>query len=144
LYLLAFSVTGVTAGTLTPKLGTNVGTAIGTTGSYQQILTADAVSPDLIFTPTSTFDGALTSISLKALSDVVNVAYDGTIIGNGNGDENTVPVYGNSKVMVYFGVLPTASAPVNKFDGAFYFDSTDSVFKIWDSTAAAWVNIVFV
>ncbi len=141
-YLLTFTVSGMTAGTLTPYLEQGEkGIPISANGTYTQILNSGDSYFKLYFTPSSTFDGALASISLKALNDVVNMAHDGTIIDNGT-DYSGIP-YGNAKIIIYLGVLPTASAPGDPPSATLYFDSDDGVFKMWDYTAYAYIPIVF-
>lgn len=77
-YRLVFTVTGRTAGTLTPKLGTATGTAVSTNATFTQDITANAETPNLLFTPSSDFDGSIDDISLKRLLDF-RIANDGSI-----------------------------------------------------------------
>jgi hypothetical protein len=64
-YELTFTVSGLTAGTVMPKLGTYSYSAIAANGTYTIYVNASAANVALTFTPTTTFDGALDNISMK-------------------------------------------------------------------------------
>ena len=81
-YELTFTVSGMTTGTLTPKLGTYTATAIAANGTYTIVVNASANNVDLTFTPTTAFDGALDNISLK-LVQTATYAQGGILYHNG-------------------------------------------------------------
>jgi hypothetical protein len=64
-YELTFTVSGLTDGTVMPKLGTYSYSAIAANGTYTIYVNASAANVALTFTPTTTFDGALDNISMK-------------------------------------------------------------------------------
>jgi len=71
-YELTFTVSGMTTGTLTPRLGTYTADAVAANGTYTIVINASAADVALSFTPTSAFDGALDNVSMKY---VENAAY---------------------------------------------------------------------
>jgi hypothetical protein len=83
IYNVTFTVAGMTTGNLTAKLGTSAGTAITTNGTYTQAITASADNVNLIFTPTSTFDGSIDNVSVQRKSLGLLVTNTGNVgIGN--------------------------------------------------------------
>lgn len=64
-YAVIFTISGRTAGTVTPKLGTTAGTARSADGTYIEILQSQASS--ISFTPTSDFDGSIALASVWAV-----------------------------------------------------------------------------
>jgi len=66
-YTLVVTTTGITAGSVTPSIGTTFGTAITTNTTSVQTITA-ATNGTLAFTPTSAFDGTLDDISVVVVS----------------------------------------------------------------------------
>jgi len=80
-YKVYYTVAGNTVGTITPKIGTASGAAVSVTmgaGNYMSAITCLADNADLIFTPTSTFDGSITNISVieQGLKFQINEAGD--------------------------------------------------------------------
>lgn len=63
-YFVCFRISGRTAGTVTAKLGTASGTAKQQNVLHYVLVTANANNSDLIFTPTSDFNGSIYDISL--------------------------------------------------------------------------------
>lgn len=66
-YRVIFTVDSMTDGTVTARLGTNLGTAITEDGTYTQYIIANGTGFD--FVPTSDFDGIITYASIKALKN---------------------------------------------------------------------------
>ena len=62
-YTLTYTISGVSAGTITPTLGGAAGTARSTNGTFIQALTATPTA-NLIFTPTTTFNGTIDNVSI--------------------------------------------------------------------------------
>ena len=73
-YRVVFTITGMTAGTLTPKLGTTAGAAATSDGSYQVNIVSNGT--DVIFTPSSSFDGSIDNVQVYPASDDVNICSD--------------------------------------------------------------------
>lgn len=67
MYEVKFTTAGRTAGTLTPKIGTNVGTAVSTNAAQTQYIYVSTTG-NLIFSASSTFDGTLDTVSVKGIS----------------------------------------------------------------------------
>ena len=79
-YQIIFTVSGRTAGTITPALGAVNGTAVSADGTYCQYITAAASGTVAItFTPTSAFDGNLDDISCKAIVTAGSWLHVGTV-----------------------------------------------------------------
>lgn len=97
-YRVAFSVTAATAGTITPKIGTNVGTTVtpplAITASYVQWINASANDDSLIFTPSSDFNGRIDNISILrlpvifSLNDAGNAVLTGSLTLSATGGAN--------------------------------------------------------
>ncbi len=85
LYYVTYTVAGRTVGTVTPKVGTVAGTAASTNGTFTIVITAAANNANLIFTPTSTFDGSLDNISIKRVPAIFAVLNNG-FVGIGRTD----------------------------------------------------------
>jgi len=79
-YKIIFTVSGMTAGTLTPKAGTVAGDVISENGTYTVYITSDG--NDLKFTPSTGFNGAIDNVSAYELQ--TNYEY---IIADTNGIE---------------------------------------------------------
>jgi hypothetical protein len=62
-YTLTYTISGVSAGTVTPTLGGVAGTARSTNGRFIQAFTATTTGT-LIFTPTTTFNGTIDDVSI--------------------------------------------------------------------------------
>lgn len=77
-YRVTFTVASRTAGTLTPKLGTATGFVASNNTTYVVYIKALADAANLIFTPTSTFDGSITSISVLRMPVNYSFANDGS------------------------------------------------------------------
>ena len=125
-YELTFTVSGMTTGTLTPKLGTYTATAISANGTYTIVINASASNVSLSFTPTSAFDGALDNVSMKY---VENAAYvKGGILyhtgiqsvgGNARGVGATdLQVYRTAPTQVASGASSTVSGYSSTASGA--------------------------
>lgn len=56
-YLMVTTITGRTAGSVTPKIGTNAGTARSTNDTFYDIIQAQ--SDEFIYTPDASFDGTI-------------------------------------------------------------------------------------
>ena len=74
IYRVVFTITSMTAGTLIPKLGTTAGITVTSDGSYQMYITSNGA--DVIFSPSSDFDGSIDNIQVYPASDDVNVCSD--------------------------------------------------------------------
>lgn len=70
-YAVVFTISGRTAGTVTPKIGTTAGSARSTNGTYIEIIQAQ--SAVLTFTPTTDFDGAIDVASAWAIPGTLPV-----------------------------------------------------------------------
>jgi len=70
-YRVQFWIFSATAGTLTPKLGTAAGTTISADGEkfYEVEITANADDSNLIFTPSSDYDGQIDDIFLRVIEN---------------------------------------------------------------------------
>ena len=70
-YRVQFWIFSATAGTLTPKLGTAAGTTISADGEkfYEVEITANADDSNLIFTPSSDYDGYVDDIFLRVIEN---------------------------------------------------------------------------
>jgi hypothetical protein len=116
-YELTFTVSGLTAGTVTPKLGTYSYSAIAANGTYTIYVNASAADVALTFTPTTTFDGALDNISMKYVENAQYVKggilyHSGvqSVGGNARGIGATdLQVYRASPTQVASGDYSTAS-----------------------------------
>jgi hypothetical protein len=115
-YELTFTVSGLTAGTVTPALGTYAYSAITTNGTYTIYINASAANVNLTFTPTSPFDGALDNISMKYVENAQYVKggilyHNGiqSVGGNARGIGATdLQVYRSSPTQVASGYYSTA------------------------------------
>jgi hypothetical protein len=107
----------LTAGTVTPKLGTYSYSAIAANGTYTIYVNASAADVALTFTPTTTFDGALDDISMKYVENAQYVKggilyHNGiqSVGGNARGVGATdLQVYRTSPTQVASGLYSTAS-----------------------------------
>jgi hypothetical protein len=78
-YLITFTVTGMSAGTLIAKIGTAVAPTVSVDGTYHFPVAAAANNADLIFTPTSTFNGAIDNVSLQLMQRDVVILQSGNV-----------------------------------------------------------------
>jgi hypothetical protein len=78
-YALTFTVSGMTAGTITPYIGTVAGTVQSANGTYTVYISANANDANLIFTPSNTFDGALDNISLTRVTNYLALSNNGKL-----------------------------------------------------------------
>lgn len=78
-YQVSYTITGRTAGTIQPKIGTGLGTAQSVDGTYTDYIAAAANNADLIFTPTSAFDGAIDNVSVQRISTNFVVGNNGKV-----------------------------------------------------------------
>ena len=78
-YTVIFTTTGRTAGTITPKIGASAGTAVSTNTTSTQTIVAAADDANLIFTPSSDFDGSIDDISIKRVIDNVAILNNGRV-----------------------------------------------------------------
>ncbi len=67
-YQVEFCVSGRTAGSVTPSIGAALGTAVGSDSCTETHLLTASNTNDLIFTPTSDFDGTIDSVSVKLVT----------------------------------------------------------------------------
>ena len=63
-YVVTFTISGRTAGSVTPRLGFNDGTAVSTNGTFSQNIIPDGSSVAVFFVPTTDFDGAVDDVSV--------------------------------------------------------------------------------
>jgi hypothetical protein len=126
-YELTFTVSGLTAGTVTPALGTYAYSAITTNGTYTIYINASADNVNLTFTPTSPFDGALDNISMKYVENAQYVKggilyHSGvqSVGGNARGIGATdLQVYRTSPTQVASGIYSTASGYASTASGIY-------------------------
>jgi hypothetical protein len=126
-YELTFTVSGLTAGTVTPKLGTYSYSAIAANGTYTIYVNASAADVALTFTPTSPFDGALDDISMKYVENAQYVKggilyHSGvqSVGGNARGIGATdLQVYRTSPTQVASGNYSTASGSSSTASGTY-------------------------
>jgi len=74
-YEVKFTIEGIAAGSVTPKVGGQEGLAESTNGAKTQYLKATGTG-NLIFTPTTDFDGTLDDISVKLITptdEIINI-----------------------------------------------------------------------
>jgi hypothetical protein len=98
-YNIIFTISSMTSGSLTPKLGTGSGGFYTANGIYSSIVTCSDDNSDLTFVPTSGFDGSLDNISVNFAASASRIGivstgttnhYTGGEINNfGIGVENT-------------------------------------------------------
>lgn len=80
-YRVKFTVRNRTAGTLTPTVGGVAGTAVSTNNDFSEdILTTG--TGNLIFTPSSTFDGSVDDVSVREVSADAPIFRDITVAGD--------------------------------------------------------------
>ncbi len=70
-YVLRVTVTGQTAGTLTPSIGDTGGTAISASGATDTRIEATGGTDSIILTPDATFDGAVVLVMLIEITDSI-------------------------------------------------------------------------
>jgi hypothetical protein len=78
-YTVSFTVSGWTAGSVTPKIGTVAGSAVSSNTTSNQTITAAADDTDLAFTPTENFDGSIDDISVKRIDSAFVIANNGSV-----------------------------------------------------------------
>lgn len=79
-YAITFTVSGRTAGTIIPKIGTLAAEiVVSSNGTFTGTITANATDADLKFTPTSVFDGAIDNISIVAVQIQSGIQNNGFI-----------------------------------------------------------------
>lgn len=100
-YLVTFTISGMTTGNVTAKIGSasaDNGASLAN-GTYTVTITAAADNSDLIFTPSSTFDGALDNISVVRLQADFSILNNG-FVGFGTQSPNRfVEIKGNSSTL---------------------------------------------
>jgi hypothetical protein len=105
-YLVVTTITGRAAGTVTPKIGTNAGAARGADETYYDIIQAQ--STDLIYTPTTDFDGTITqSRAIKVLEAQVVLPNAGK---NGQGVLYSLHGHNNLGVAQYIMIFKLGAA----------------------------------
>ncbi|MFA5152601.1 MAG: hypothetical protein WC554_08595 [Clostridia bacterium] len=72
-YQISWTVTGMTTGTFTVSLGGETSIAFSTTNSFGPKMLNN--TGDLIFTPTSTFNGTISNISVKSITGIYGAIY---------------------------------------------------------------------
>lgn len=146
-YKVVFTVGGMTAGTLTPKLGTSAGTTVNANGTYTQYITTNAGGVNLIFTPTSTFDGSLDNISVVRYGSILTINNDQSMtIGKSSGSSNAptggIVIDANGKVNIN-GSSGTANLNVTSASGVIGLQITGQnnadIFKIIASSGSTTV-----
>lgn len=80
IYQVVFTVSGRSAGSVTPYIGTQVGKAVSTNTTSTQLITANGPQT-LSFVPTSTFDGNVDSVSCKLYGKTATV-FDSQHVGS--------------------------------------------------------------
>lgn len=78
-YKLTYTISGMTAGYLTPYLGTSFGDSQSADGTYSDNIYALEDDADLKFLPYSEFDGSVDDISLTRVQDKIVVLNNGSI-----------------------------------------------------------------
>lgn len=78
-YQVTYTITGRTAGTVQPKIGTGLGTAQSVDGTYTDYIAAAADNADLTFTPTSAFDGAIDNVSVQRIATNFAIGNNGKV-----------------------------------------------------------------
>lgn len=76
-YRLVYTISGMTTGSLTPKLGSVSLTAQSANGTYTDYVVAGADNVDLIFTPASAFDGSIDNVSLQRVASIFTMLNNG-------------------------------------------------------------------
>lgn len=66
-YIVQFTITGMTVGTVTPSVGGTSGIAVTANGTYKQLITA-ATTANLTFTPSNTARFTIDTVSMKKLT----------------------------------------------------------------------------
>ncbi|CAN5350472.1 hypothetical protein BH10PAT1_BH10PAT1_1050 [soil metagenome] len=115
LYEVTYTVSGVTAGNVTVNLGGTNGTARSTNGTFTEVITTGSTA-NLIFTPTSPFDGSIDAVSVRYAANWNCISY-GEIAAQG------------VKVFTVTGYT-TATTAVS-FDGSNWFNKTISSAANW-------------
>lgn len=115
LYEVTYTVSGVTAGTVTVNLGGTNGTARSTSGTFTEVITTSSTA-NLTFTPTTTFDGSIDDISVRYAANWNCISY---------GESSAQGI----KVFTVTGYT-TASTLVS-FDGSNWFLKTISSAANW-------------
>lgn len=87
-YTLAYTISGRTAGTLQPSLGTTNGTSRSANGTVTETISCPAANALLAFTPSSNFDGSITNVTLTPVGvsgcqSVGNLIIDGQLVLTG-------------------------------------------------------------
>lgn len=101
LYAVTFTISNRTAGNVTPKIGTNVGTAVSVNGTYTQYIASPIAGGSLIFTPSNTARFTIDNVSVK---EAKSMAY---LI---SGSFPTIEIFATRIPALFFtnGALPTA------------------------------------
>lgn len=79
-YLLGFTVSSMTVGTVIGKVGGTSGTTVLANGTYSQTIIASAPLTEISINTAGGFDGVLDDISLKILSESSNVTSEDNVI----------------------------------------------------------------
>ena len=76
-YEITFSISGVSSGSVTPRIGGANGTPISVSGTYSQTITASSADDGLSFVPATGFNGAIDSVSCRLIQkQLLTIAYD--------------------------------------------------------------------
>ncbi len=125
-YRLEFTVSGRTAGSVTPSIYGLTGTAVSTNITYTQDFLSTWYSSDIIFTPTSDFNGVIDNVSLKLYND-------GDITAGGTGRFSDIvlanPGIGNDTRLTFQKLTDSAYINVNEVAS----DSTEFSFNMSDN-----------
>jgi hypothetical protein len=65
-YLVTYTISGWSAGTVTVSIGGTAGTARGANGEFTEIITAGSSNSSIIFTPDATFNGSISHVTCFA------------------------------------------------------------------------------
>ncbi len=104
-YEVVFTISGRTAGTVTPNLGGNAGTARAANGTFTEIINSDSVDDRLRFVSNTAFDGSIDGVTLRKFKakdkydeDLFVVETDGaqtSQFGGGNAYNGNIEVTDN-------------------------------------------------
>lgn len=155
-YLLTFTITSCTAGSVTPGLGGVSGNARSANGTYTEYLTPTAATT-LTFTPTTGFDGGVSGITLYRLpynfvinrlvsvvNESVTIAPADYFLTTGNVLEFTaagVPGSSTDTISAYSTTATYAVADQVKQDGK-YWDCITAISAGENFTQSKWARAV--
>jgi len=121
-YVVTFTVTGRTGGTVRPFIGAAYGGAAeSTNATFTHYIIALANNANLIFTPTAAFDGSIDNISVERIENYHTVLNNGNFGVNVNNPAYTAVIQLNNSTVFggfdKFQILDAASANLFSIDG---------------------------